>query len=55
MFFFFQKERPPCEIIDYRDIYNCLKDKPADKWTRELDQFHVLNLWRLNDRRNDNK
>ncbi len=53
MFFFFPEERelPPCQIIDYRDIYDRLKHIPADRWTRELDQFSVLFLWKLNDRR----
>ncbi|MEK5181373.1 hypothetical protein [Paenibacillus odorifer] len=51
MFFFFTEDRQPCQIIDYRDIYDKLKDKPAGKWTREIEQFSVLYLWKQNDSR----
>jgi len=51
MFFFFEESaQQHCEIIDYRDIYDRLKDIPAT-WTREFDLFSRLWYWHENDPR----
>lgn len=43
------------KVIDYRDIYERLKEITADRWIRELDWFEKLYEWRMNDEsRNDN-
>lgn len=42
-------------VIDYRDIYDQLKDKPAKELNRELKMFGRLYLWKQNDRRNHNE
>ncbi|MNP55872.1 hypothetical protein D3C76_1505490 [compost metagenome] len=36
-------------IIDYRDIYDRLKDIPADRLKKELNSFEKLYQWKMND------
>ncbi|EES73470.1 hypothetical protein POTG_01765 [Paenibacillus sp. oral taxon 786 str. D14] len=38
-------------VIDYRDVYERLKDISAARWTREMELFSRLYLWKLNDQR----
>ncbi|MBG9567461.1 hypothetical protein ABE38_19055 [Brevibacillus agri] len=38
-------------IVDYRVLYERLKDKPAARWTWETELFSRLYLWKLNDQR----
>ncbi|WP_170287155.1 hypothetical protein [Paenibacillus faecis] len=38
-------------VIDYRDLYDRLKEISAAKWTREMEMFSKLYCWKLNDRR----
>lgn len=40
-------------VIDYRDLYDRLKDVPADNWTREIDRFEKLYEWKMNDSREE--
>lgn len=40
-------------VIDYRDLYERLKNISADKWTREMELFSKLYYWKLNDQRRD--
>jgi hypothetical protein len=40
-------------VIDYRIIYERLKDKPASELTRELELFSRLYCWKLNDARKE--
>lgn len=40
-------------MIDYRIIYERLKDKPAAELTRETELFSRLYRWRLNDARKE--
>lgn len=42
-------------IIDYRDIYDQLKDIPADRPTIQLDLFEKLHQWKMNDMREEQK
>ncbi|WP_199898934.1 hypothetical protein [Paenibacillus popilliae] len=39
------------KVIDYRVLYERLKDVPATRWTREMELFSRLYLWRQNDPR----
>lgn len=39
-------------IIDYRDIYDRLKDVPANL-TKGLDIFEKLYQWKMNDKREE--
>ncbi|WP_342576569.1 hypothetical protein [Paenibacillus sp. FSL M8-0142] len=38
-------------VIDYRTLYDRLKDTDASKWTREMELFSKLYYWKLNDPR----
>lgn len=42
-------------LIDYRDIYERLKDVTADSWSKELDWFGKLYEWKMNDTREDER
>lgn len=42
-----------CIIIDYRVLYERLKDVSAAKWTREVELFSRLYYWKLNDQREE--
>lgn len=41
------------KVIDYRVIYDRLKDVVADRWSPDLDRFGKLYEWKLNDTRKD--
>lgn len=41
------------KVIDYRDVYDRLKDITADRWSRDLDRFGKLYEWKMNDMRED--
>ena len=32
-------------VIDYKQLYDKLKDRPAEKWTREIMIFYKLFQW----------
>lgn len=49
-----QDKTEPGIVIDYRDIYDRLKDKPASRFTREMELFSRLYDWKLNDPREGN-
>ncbi|GIO84559.1 hypothetical protein J25TS5_14910 [Paenibacillus faecis] len=38
-------------VIDYRILYDRLKETSAGTWTREMELFSKLYCWKLNDRR----
>lgn len=45
-----QPLKAPCIIIDYRDLYDRLKDIPA-VWSQEMEMFSRLWYWKQNDPR----
>jgi hypothetical protein len=40
-------------VIDYRDIYNQLKNALADEYSKLLEIFDKLHQWKLNDTREE--
>lgn len=38
-------------VIDYRDLYERLKNISAARWTREMELFSKLYYWKINDPR----
>ncbi|MEK5477526.1 hypothetical protein NYE70_11335 [Paenibacillus sp. FSL R5-0407] len=40
-------------VIDYRVLYDRLKETSAATWTREMELFSKLYYWKLNDLRED--
>lgn len=43
------------KVIDYRVLYDRLKDGSAATWTREMELFSRLYLWRQNDTRKEER
>ncbi|MEK5166172.1 hypothetical protein NYE69_28105 [Paenibacillus sp. FSL R5-0527] len=49
-----EQKNEAANVIDYRALYDRLKDISAAKWTREIEMFSRLYYWKLNDRRERN-
>lgn len=53
MVIWFMAKEKACEIIDYKDLYNDMKDKPA-KRLEDVEFFEVLARWKENDENKNN-
>ncbi|MDU7473598.1 MAG: hypothetical protein E7L01_09695 [Paenibacillus macerans] len=42
-------------VIDYRVLYERLKDGSAATWTREMELFSLLYFWKINDTRKEER
>lgn len=40
-------------VIDYREIYDHLKDMAAENWSKQMKIFEKLYEWKLNDPREE--